>query len=134
MISCAAIAAVALFSVQPALAARIYNFLPIGVVVIGHVGYTTSIAPGERSGSLGWPAAMAVTVHTAGVSILPICDMGFGGHADIQGGNYMTIGHRGNEIVCTLCNADHQQINRSTRGGASALFDTSKNKESRTGC
>lgn len=134
MISCAATAAVVLLAFQPALAARIYNFLPVGVVVIGHIGYSATIPAGERSGSLGWPAAMGITVHTASSSIVPVCDMGFGGHADIQGGNYMTIGHVGNEIICTLCNSDHHQMQRSTRGGADGMFDTTKHRNSRTGC
>jgi hypothetical protein len=133
--SFAIIAVASMLAAQPALAARIYNFLPIHVKVLGVVGYAANVAPGQRSDSLAWPAALAVTVHASGPA--PLCSVGFKGHAEIQGGNYMTIGHHGNEIICTVCDSNHHPIVSGSSGilaSAGGLFDLQKHPNSRTGC
>jgi len=133
--SFAIIAIASTLAAQPALAARIYNFLPIHVKVIGHVGYSADVAPGQRSDSLAWPAALAVTVHASATGVTPLCSVGFKGHAEIQGGNYMTIGHRNNEIVCTICDSNHKAIVSSTGIQLTiGMFDLNKHPSSRTGC
>ncbi len=134
--SFALVVVASILAVQPALAARIYNFLPIHIQVVGHVGYATNVAPGQRSESIGWPAAFAVTVHASGTSFLPLCSLGFKGHAEIQGGNYMTVGHHGSQFVCTVCDSNHQAIVSNTGAvvNTDGLFDLKKHPASRTGC
>jgi hypothetical protein len=111
--------AITLVATQTAFAARVYNFLPNKVHVTGMLGglgiHQITLSPGERSDSLGWGSANIVRVDAVSqiefrTTDKPLCQLNFGVHADMQGGNYMTIGHRGNEIVCTMCGSEHNAM------------------------
>lgn len=135
-LSCSLVAAALLLAVQPALAARIYNFLPVGVFVRGPGTsiQTLTLAPGERSASLSWTKSYGIQVQPTTVSGM-FCNINFGLlRADMQGGNYMTIGHQGYQVVCTVCNSSHNQIHRSSGTAPATLWDAKKYPSSRTGC
>ncbi len=130
--------AMVLVTTQSAFAARIYNFLPNKVWVTGLLGgiaiHQIELAPGQRSDSIGWSSANVARVDlVTNISFRTtdkaLCSNNFGIHAEIQGGNYMTIGHIGNEIVCTVCGSEHNAMNvsreRTTMGWQGS---------SRTGC
>lgn len=129
--------AAALLTTQSAFAARIYNFLPTKVWVTGQMGalnlHQVTLAAGERSDSLGWSTANVarvdlVTSAAYSSNNRPLCMLNFGVHADIQGGNYMTIGVRGGDIVCTLCGSEHNVMQ------TDVVRNTYGWKPSRTGC
>jgi hypothetical protein len=125
--------AITLVATQSAFAARIYNFLPDKVHIRGRSGslfiHNIDIASGQRSDSLGWSTVNGVHVFIAPYYNLSLCEISFGSHADMQGGNYMTIGHRGNAIVCTMCGSEHNVM-------ATNIERTEHNwkGDSRTGC
>lgn len=95
---------------QSAFAARIYNDLPVPIVAKGLDRIQTRklfeirIQPGERSPSLSWTSATWVELEAHEVT----CRMSFGSERHMQGGNYMTIGVRGHDVVCTLCGSSHE--------------------------
>ena len=92
------------FAIHDCYAARIYNNLDQGVFVGGaQVQYLSQILAGfddnveieahQRSDSLAWTGDTFVAVYPG---IPPnknqlVCQVGFGPHAQIQGGNYMVI-------------------------------------------
>lgn len=111
--------AMTLVTTQAAFAARVYNFLPNKMHVIGMLGgigvNQITLDPGQRSDSLGWGSANVVRVYPVSqlevrTTDRPLCSLNFGVHADMQGGNYMTIGHRGSDIVCTMCGSEHNAM------------------------
>jgi len=113
--------AIALVTTQSAFAARVYNFLPNKMHVLGMLGgfgtNQITLDPGQRSDSLGWGSATVVRVYPVSqlevrTTDKPLCALNFGVHADMQGGNYMTIGHRGSDIVCTLCGSEHNVMHQ----------------------
>ncbi len=124
-----------LLSIQPALAARIYNNLNISVVVRSING-SVVVNPGEKSGSISWP-------NSAIVDVFPdlqkhpweLCHLNFGVHAEITGGHYMTIGNRGSEVTCTVCDSDYKRIAWNSQ--AARLDEYTRNLQhttSRIGC
>ncbi len=131
--------AITLMATQSAFAARVYNFLPNKVHVTGMLGglgiHQITLDPGgARSDSLGWGSANIVRVD--GVSNIafrttdkPLCQLNFGVHADMQGGNYMTIGHNGSDIVCTMCGSEHNVMTRNVE-----RTNYNWQGSSRTGC
>ncbi|HTU70004.1 MAG TPA: hypothetical protein VMF11_06750 [Candidatus Baltobacteraceae bacterium] len=135
-LSCSVVAAAFLLAVQPAFAARIYNFLPVPVFVRapGLSIQTLNLAPGERSGSLSWTKSYGVQVQSTTVARM-LCNINYGlMRADMQGGNYMTIGHQGNQVICTVCNSSHNQIHRGSGTAPADLWDAKRYPSSRTGC
>jgi hypothetical protein len=114
------ILAIVLITTQSAFAARIYNLLPTPVLVTGMLSgigvNSVTLGSGQKSDSIGWGSANYVRVDPASkASTLrttdrPLCQVTFGVHAHIQGGNYMTIGHRGSDIVCTVCGSEHNAM------------------------
>lgn len=137
VIAACAFALIALVTAQNALAARIYNFLPVPVDVVGtSVGIPTSnrvhLGTGQRSDSLGWPNVTGVYVNAPGWST-PVCLVSFLTSAHIQGGNYMVIGHDGDTVVCDVCNSSHQRIAGNQRR-VGALWDGKKYPSSQRGC
>lgn len=136
-IGCLALA-IALITTQSAFAARIYNLLPISVHVTGVLGGigvgSAKLEPGQRSDSLGWGSANYVRVDPVTNRNItaydkPLCGLNFGVHAEIQGGNYMTIGYRGDQVVCTVCNSSHGVVSHAAERTAYGWKG-----ESRTGC
>lgn len=130
--------AMVIVTAQVASAARVYNFLPNKMHVLGMLGgfgtNQITLDPGQRSDSLGWGSATVVRVYPVSqlevrTTDTPLCSLNFGVHADMQGGNYMTIGHRGSDIVCTMCGSEHnvmtQNVMRTNFGWQGS---------SRTGC
>jgi hypothetical protein len=99
-----------LLSVQPVIAARIYNGLNI-IVVVRSINGSAVVYPGEKSGSISWPNSAIVDVFP---HLQPhpqeLCHLTFGVHAEITGGHYMTIGNRGSEVTCTVCDSDYKRI------------------------
>ncbi len=122
---------------HPARAARIYNFLVGDARVMPFVdiwdeislptnpsGWDTS---GCRSGSLSWIATQVNIQSPVGHFV---CYFDWWTRQEITGGNYMTIGQRGRDVICTLCNADHQAIGTSS----GRLPDYYPARDSYTGC
>ena len=114
-------------SIPSAMAARIYNDLPKAVKIIVSPSAFLTLAPGAHSESLEWPGVRSLTVKgltssfmivsgSDGKSPLQLCAMNFGYFADIQGGNYMTIGFNGHQYVCTTWNSKHQVMHQATSG------------------
>lgn len=111
----------ALVTTQTVFAARIYNFLNVKVYVTGLVGVVKNnqilLATDQRSDSLSW-GSDRVTVDFAafGVNVKPygsgetLCSIYTFPHHEIQGGNYMTIGNAGGNVVCTICDSNHKII------------------------
>ncbi len=102
---------------HPVWAARIYNFLVTEARVMPFInqwdemtlprnptGWDTSCC---RSGSLDW---IATTVDIQAPTSHYVCMFSWWTHREMTGGNYITIGQRGRDVICTLCNADHQAI------------------------
>lgn len=126
-----------LMTMQSAYAARIYNFTPHKVWATGQLGalniHQVTIDPGQRSDSLSWGTANVaridlITTQAYSSNNTPLCSLNFGVHAEIQGGNYMTVGVSGGHIVCTLCGSEHNVVQRSTGPNRYGW------KDSRTGC
>ena len=100
-----------LAALSPCYAARIYNDTNAGIYVGGNVGgfgawYWTVVQPGQRSSSLDWP----VTEVTVSRDNTILCHVGFGPHAQIQGGNYMVVSSSGNNTNCVVCDSNHSSI------------------------
>ncbi|HEX8834272.1 MAG TPA: hypothetical protein VF719_08725 [Abditibacteriaceae bacterium] len=74
--------------------ARIYNFMPFDITVSPTVVFipegSITIPAGQRSDSIEWSSANAMSVEGAGGSP-DVCTFDFGVHAQIQGGNYAII-------------------------------------------
>lgn len=139
--------AIAALTTESAYAARIYNFLPLKIYVTGLVGIIKSdqilMAPGNkntglRSDSLSWSSADGVRVDPAAdgyksVSYsygnTPLCRVVTFPHRQMQGGNYMTIGYRGKDIVCTICDSNHKVLDQKITPSYYTWTDAS-----RTGC
>ena len=129
-------------SVASAMAARIYNELPKAVKIIVSPSAFLTLKPGARSESLEWPGVRALSVKglsssfmivsgSVGKSPLQLCAMNFGYSADIQGGNYMTIGFDGHHYVCTTCNSKHQVMHQATSGDSPEFVER---KPTHVGC
>lgn len=91
--------------------ARIYNCMPFDIAVSATLLFfpegSTTIATGQRSESLDWSSATAVSVVAASTSER-VCSFDFGIHAQIQGGNYAIIGpttfvvyDSNHEVICS---------------------------------
>jgi hypothetical protein len=101
-----------LAALSPCYAARIYNDTNAGIYVGGNTGglgtwYWTVVQPGQRSSSLDWTT---VTEVTASSDNKTLCHLGFGPHAQIQGGNYMVVSSSGNNTNCVVCDSNHSSI------------------------
>jgi len=124
-------ASIALLATQSAFAARIYDFLPVPIVAKGQAGsnngwkvFEVRVPPGNRSESINWTSTTWVQLEAEGVT----CRLSFGNQYHMQGGNYVTIGVRGHEVVCTLCGSSHEiMAQRAVPGWAEW-------KPTRTGC
>ena len=125
---CAAFATVA----SSGEAARIYNFTNITVVVAGtyipnygikfksiNKGASllsrqkVTIRPGQKSPSLQWRGPIGVVVLSNRVYeqvLYPMCNINFGAHYQIQGGNYMVISQNGRKVTCTICNSHDRRM------------------------
>jgi hypothetical protein len=108
--------ATTLLAMQSAFAARIYNFLPDAVFVLGGNSgsrlnnYHVLLEPGARSESLSWPGAIRMQVER---NRQILCELHMGDF-NMQGGNYMTVGHQGSAIVCTVCGINHNVMRQAT--------------------
>ena len=124
------------FAIQSCYAARIYNNLDTTITVNGSsasglLGGPTSvkIGPKQRSASLEWTNVTEVYVtgpvnnillrfsaRSSGQRPLPVdqiltvCDVGFGAHARIQGGNYMVVSPPQNGVSCAVYDSNHHLI------------------------
>jgi hypothetical protein len=104
-----------LITFSPCYAARIYNEtnvpIDVGGEVIGTVdNYTrvNNLPAGQRSDSLNWKGVTEVIV-TANHNTL--CDLGFGAHNQIVGGNYMIVrGQVPSNAQCVVCDSNHKVI------------------------
>jgi len=97
---------------SPCYAARIYNDTNALIVVGGNTGglgtwSETAVQPGQRSSSLDWTT---VTEVTASSDNKTLCQIGFGPHAQIQGGNYMVVSSSGNNTNCVVCDSNHVSL------------------------
>ena len=126
--------AAVLMSAQVAVAARIYNYLPVPVHVISSLNGRTTVAAGARSESISWGQSNMVTVHVT-PRYLDGCLLSFGPHAEMTGGHYLVIGHQGRTISCELCDSDHRLMH-SSRGTAPKEIwkELDAQRSSRTGC
>ncbi|MGB6062789.1 MAG: hypothetical protein WBG27_13845 [Candidatus Aquilonibacter sp.] len=107
---CALSLATLLLSMQPVLAARIYNGLNI-MVVVRSINGSVVVNPGETSASISWPNSAIIDVYPH-LQKHPqeLCHLSFGVHAEITGGHYMTIGNRGSSVTCTVCDSDYKRM------------------------
>ena len=101
-----------LAALSPCYAARIYNDTNAPISVGGDTGgfgtwYETVVQPGQRSSSLDWTTATEVTAYSGNKRL---CHLGFGPHAQIQGGNYMVVSSSGNNTNCVVCDSNHSPI------------------------
>lgn len=124
-----------LLSVQPVIAARIYNGLNI-IVVVRSINGSAVVNPGEKSASISWPNSAIIDVYPY-LQKHPqeLCQLSFGVHAEITGGHYMTIGNRGSYVTCTVCDSDYKPIAWNSR--AVAMDEYTRNFQhstSKTGC
>ena len=104
-------------AIQPALAARIYNYLPVPVHVRGSHEGSVTVGAGKRSESLSWPTSHMVFVFVTTRMLDTCAPLSFGLHAEMTGGHYLVIGHDGLSIFCALCDSDHNAM-RSSSGRA----------------
>ena len=143
-------AALCLAASAPADAARIYNYLAVPVLVQSLTGGVT-LAPGERSGSVSWVSGWVqvflkkpsdqptiVMGGPAGVTMIerdPTCRIGFNGHSEITGGNYMIIGSQGTHVSCVVCDSNYRQLFGAGGQAPRELEEQlRKHPSSKTGC
>ncbi len=109
---------IALVSVQPALAARVYNYTNVTMNVEAG-GYKTTLEPGKRSESLNWPTMGVNVWYTFPRSLQShkACEFQRWQH-EIVGGNYLVISQSGQGVQCVMCDADHREL---AKRGPSAL-------------
>lgn len=131
------IAAMAL-TTQTAIAARVYNFLPIPVGIFKGLIMDPNeiiwLQPQQRSASISWTDAHEVGVYGGRGGGQVLCAVSFLSHAEIQGGNYMTIGHDGNTVVCTVCDSHQNTLASSQKSTGIELWDGKKYPASKVGC
>ena len=113
-------------AVTSASAARIYNqtYVPIIVKPSPPFHSTVTVSSGQRSESINWTAGLSVIVTThrpkrqgqPGIlaARAATCTLNFGGHAHLQGGNYLVVSQKGRTITCTLCDSKNKAIQQST--------------------
>jgi hypothetical protein len=116
LVFCCCFVLASLVNLQPASAARIYNFLEQYVIVkiVGGFGLVPSdltLQPGTRSDSLSWSNVTAIKVQYQNRDV---CYFNWWIHAEIQGGNYLVISQAGRDVNCNLCNASHELVQRSS--------------------
>ena len=112
----ALIFAAGLLTTQSAVAARIHNLTPIPVVIVsfwsnGHQRGKFAIGPGQKSPSLSYFDGGKFQVNDPSLDVT-FCT--FLRSKDLQGGNYLVIGHAKSQLVCTMCNSNRVQISRLT--------------------
>lgn len=108
---------------QSARAARIYNWLPITAAIetftvgVPHPGKALLIDSRQRSESINWKGTNSISVSSTAGSFYGIpmrhvrlCYVDFGWKAELVGGNYMTIGYSGDQIICYVCDSNHNRI------------------------
>jgi hypothetical protein len=89
-------------------AARIYNQTNGEITVQGQpLGGHVSIAPRGESGSLEWTLVNQVSAF-GGSGGSPLCNLDFGSHAQIQGGNYMIVAPASGHVNCGVCDSNHK--------------------------
>jgi hypothetical protein len=126
--------AAVLLSAQVALAARIYNYLPVPVHVVSSLNGRTTVAPGARSESISWGQSNSVSVHLT-PRYLDGCLLSFGIHAEMTGGHYLVIGHQGRTISCELCDSDHHLMHSASGTAPREIWkELDAQRSSRTGC
>ncbi len=139
---CALAFAVFLLGVQPAWAARIYNFLPVQAQVSGSHGDAVVLYPDQKSESLNWwgsKSGIDISIWSPKHMGPPtlVCPMNFGGllgHAEITGGHYLIIGHTGPLVVCSLCDSDYKLIQRKVGHVPEAYFAEFGSGSTKTSC
>ncbi|HVA26921.1 MAG TPA: hypothetical protein VNF68_02010 [Candidatus Baltobacteraceae bacterium] len=118
---------------EPALAARIYNFIAVPIHVMG-ITERITIAPGQRSDSLSWSTSNSVGVFVT-PRMLSVCAFFFGPHAEITGGHYMIVSSQGTNVSCVLCDSDHHVMHRAGERAPKEVWDELlKNPSRTTGC
>ena len=124
---------VSLLTAQPAFAARVYNLLPITIWVGGIEGNIT-LKPGETSRSLSWGMSTIIDVDPAHVAAFQLCILHFGVHADLTGGNYLIVGHRGTQVTCSLCDSNGRVMHRDNRLAPEQYWSQMEKHSTKTGC
>ena len=112
----ALIFAAGLLTTQSAVAARIHNLTPIPLKITLYWGHGAergkfAIGPGQKSPSVSYFDGGAFTVSDPSLDVT-FCR--FLRSKDLQGGNYLVIGHDGSQLACTMCNSNRVQISRLT--------------------
>jgi hypothetical protein len=102
---------------SPCYAARIYNELSFPIIVerVNFLGLGDNspifLIPGQKSDSLEWNEANSVLVIDGTNSNKKVlCDLEFGSHYQIVGGNYMVVSASGNDTKCVVCDSNHNAI------------------------
>ena len=108
------------FAIQSCYAARIYNNLDSAIfvqgaqvltpVIVFQGGDSVQLAPHQRSDSLQWTADTGVIVSRDAKGSQNLCNVGFGPHAQIQGGNYMVVSPPQNGVSCAVYDSNHHLI------------------------
>jgi hypothetical protein len=107
-----------LITFSPCYAARIYNETNVPIDVQGEIlgtvdNYTrvNNLPAGQRSDSLNWKAVTEVFVEPTANHSNTLCQLEFGAHNQIVGGNYMIVrGQVPSNAQCVVCDSNHKVI------------------------
>jgi hypothetical protein len=86
-----------------------YGIEPVPFIVPDEPSRRAVIKPGERSESLNWQGITFLAVFNAD-SLTKLCQIGFGAHNEIVGGNYMMIRRSNNSTNCYVCDSNNNSI------------------------
>jgi hypothetical protein len=76
-------------------------------------GYRTTVDPGKHSESLNWPTIGLIATYRPPHEVHDYTACEFQRwQNEMVGGNYLVISQSGQQVQCTLCDADHRELAR----------------------
>lgn len=99
-----------LISFYSAQAARIWNMLDQPIMVVGGDVQPVTVGAGKEGPSIEWSGALGTQAYLTLGTQPQLCDVQFGFHHQMVGGNYLVVSAVQDHISCVVCDAGHNVV------------------------